>query len=185
MTILEEIKTNTQQRNAAFAAMTTMEKRVAIAQDVLKWIDSGILLPTPGTYFGQLSAVNLSDPVTAHCEIQPHLINAIEQVESCECCAKGMFFIAKVAGFDGLKFGGSEYTREIYYPDEESDAMRDMFGNDWNDIEIAFEAWVPFAWLNDCTTPEQRLRAICAYIIEHDGAFNINDWADQFLGEQQ
>ena len=143
-------------------AMPPGERAVAVAKDVIAQLKRKAFVATPNTYLfhdGDISHLMPEDDLRAH----------LAELGNCKVCAKGAIFLCSVRLFDQVTVGNND---SLY----NSRVVWDLFGDDANSIEYAFEGW------NDDYTPERefyaahpdpkrRLIAIMQNIIEHDGRF--------------
>ena len=171
--------------------LTAAEKRVAIAEDTIKWLNSRAIKATPGTYFG---APAKGIKVKSH---DDKLDVALKKTkEACKVCALGGLFYSMVRRFDKVTVGvgnidsrlNSDYflgvdgfgvfeELEKYFPHQQLAAIesafeqRDMF--EYEDHAKMSDA--EMVWSQDFTrgakTPADRLRAIMNNIIENKGKF--------------
>ena len=148
---LENLQKNIKSRNETFDAMTPAQRRVAVAKDVLEQVEVGVIIPEGGVYARIEKSNNLDywaglqQFVPLGADLQKVLLQDIE-MESCTCCGKGAFFIAKVLGYNhtnvGLVISDNVYSHEF---GEECtvNALQGVFTQrQLNLIENAFETSV-------------------------------------------
>jgi hypothetical protein len=120
---LKKIREHIAKRNEAFEAMTPEKKRVTVAKDVLKQLDTGRLKAKHGTF------LQLNGNVDAIFKAQDEgedLAVALTQVPTCTACALGALFSCTVERADeygsdirfsyGLDFksGGGKYLLQFF-----------------------------------------------------------------------
>jgi hypothetical protein len=161
MTTSNTIKKN----NAKFKKMSKAQKRVAIAKDVISFLELGALKAMCGRYVRPSKELSLQERCS---EVQANSLNWGE----CQVCAKGALFVAKVNRFDNCpawkfnSFGG------------DSEDMDGIFSYDqFSQIEYAFEGWDEFGWGWYSTYPNPKLRmiAIMKNIVRNKGTFKIDE----------
>jgi hypothetical protein len=151
------------ERNAEFAGMTKMEKRVALAKDVLTQMELQNFIPTPGTYIDSFGGYDKDEfGVTDYGK-------PIIQ-ETCNVCALGALTLSlldgdavnstgrnKVSCHDALDVAGLWSTKETEDIERafEGGHYRDAFGNYSHQPEAEF-----------------RMKEIMLNIIQNDGIFN-------------
>ena len=178
-------------KKATTKKLTAAEKRVAIAEDTIKWLNSRAIKATTGTYFG---APAKGIKVKSH---DDKLDLALEKTKgTCRVCALGGMFYSMVRRFDKVTVGignidsqlSSDYflgvdgfsvfdELEKYFSHQQLAAIesafeqRDMF--EYEDHAKMSDA--EMVWSQDFTrgakTPADRLRAIMNNIIENKGKF--------------
>jgi len=160
--------------------MTKSEKRVQIAQDVLKRLQ--FLNVQRGQY------IDIQKPLYKEIteDLQKHLTCGAKLEKKCDVCAKGAMFLSYVRFYD-------KYTLEDvawYYEDGENYAangaditfaMTDIFDREQLDlIEQYFESSKSVCWNNPChqhfyadkyPDAKDRLRAIMKNIVRNKGIF--------------
>lgn len=92
-------KTSVKKSNAKFKRMTAAQKRVAIAEDALKWIASGIFKPMSGVYLKQTDGKAMDRLFVANPQAQLRTVD----LGKCEVCAVGAMFVAKSNLFNAVK----------------------------------------------------------------------------------
>ena len=178
-------------KKATTKKLTAAEKRVAIAEDTIKWLNSRAIKATTGTYFG---APAKGIKVKSY---DDKLDLALEKTKgTCRVCALGGMFYSMVRRFDEVTVGignidsqpSSDYflgvdgfsvfdELEKYFSHQQLAAIesafeqRDMF--EYEDHAKMSDA--EMVWSQDFTrgakTPADRLRAIMNNIIENKGKF--------------
>ena len=144
--------------NEAFEAMTPAEKRVILAQDVLKWIAAGRIRPEQDSYIyvprhPKYADVNeLTFPELA------------EKAIECEVCAKGGLiyaaFVRKGRSMLDYRRGSTESQITEFFSADQADA-----------IEEYFEGWNDSPFYENFRDPADRLTALMQNIIDNDGEF--------------
>lgn len=126
--------------NAEFAAMSPPEKRVALAKDVLRWLEVGKFIPTHGTYL----CTDIMERITLE-DTERNLSEFLPKAEGCNVCAIGGLFYCAVLRADNLKVGNHamiedygdidfdnlninyhEYL-EQFFSDDQEDQIESMF----------------------------------------------------------
>lgn len=185
MTILEQIQQNIQKRNETFEAMTMMERRVAVAKDVLAMVAEELIEPVKGTYVAHMYVT----PEKKGCELQPYVLAELGKSKTykCSCCAKGAFFLAKIAGYNNVAastgLNAMYPTEPLGTRAEAGSGIEDVFDRfTWDSIERYFEGWHcdNDGWEEETERDEflktphsERLIAICNNIIENKGEFTL------------
>jgi hypothetical protein len=144
------------ERNAEFAGMTKMEKRVALAKDVLAQMEMKKFIPTPGTYLSSYAGMN--EDGTA------------KIAETCNVCALGALTVSLI---DGDAFSDYGENKVSCY------GVLDRAGlwtrSETENIERAFEGGYYSNSDGDYDhqpTAEFRMKEIMLNIIQNDGIFN-------------
>lgn len=179
------------ERNEAFAKLTPEQKRVAIANDVLGYLEAQRIKATPGTYMRLTGIGNVSD--------EEQICSVIATAANCNVCALGATFMAAVDRANALNIEHVGVSRwggdlEISYGDM-SDYLCQFFDEgQLLMIEAAFEGHDPhcdldddtldattrmFSWTEDAeggdaicaTPPADRMRAIMQNIVANNGRF--------------
>lgn len=168
-------------RNRAFMKLTPKQRRVAIAKEVLKWVPKGgkgRFVAIHGTYVDLAQAcVPKGRDVKKGLDLGIKLEKASVK-NPCYGCAKGAFFVARVAKFDG--FSCSQMVPNESYAGAEAceEACREEFPSDMFDaMERAFENFGFFE--KTYHNPNDRIRAIAQNIIRNRGDFSVAkemDW---------
>lgn len=98
-------------KNARFNRASATNKRIAIAQDVLKWIWDGKIIPYAGIYLSRFEALTKADMAKAETRVDGG---------KCRACALGALFachVERVGGVDNFWRGfGDERMREKLSP---------------------------------------------------------------------
>lgn len=181
----------TKERNEAFAKLTAEQKRVAIASDVLSYLDAKRIVALPGTY--------IRIPVVGDVSDEEQVCSVIAAAPDCKVCAIGATFMAAVERANALKIKDVDATRWTSELQISYEGMTEYLGKFFDDeqlllIEAAFEGYDPhgeidyeflddvtkmFVWTeNDdddgstcSTSPDDRMRAIMANIVANNGTF--------------
>lgn len=164
-----KIKREIARREKVWKKATPAQKRVLIAEDVLRQIDAGKMKATRGIY---VSGKSLSSPV------MPHLHGMRERfltLPDCRVCAHGALIVSCTLYANKATLRDNE--------DEFRDTSRHMsFANglekvfsrqDRRTIECHFEGWgnSGCAWGNRYRTARANLSAIMKNIIKNKGEF--------------
>lgn len=161
-------------RKVSFETMTPMQKRVAIALDVLAQIRIGRMVAMSGSYV---------DPgyfkrVVGDYNDVPF---DFAKTKKCAVCAIGSAVVAATAraparmfGALGDEFGDGYTSRERYV-----DALGPYFPDDvLAEMECAFERWgddgPAGTWLRGVASAKERLVAVMQNIVAHDGEFCVD-----------
>lgn len=152
--------TRIQQQNDAFLAMTPLEKRVAIAQDVLELMATQVTQVMSGCY---LAGKNLYLPKTGACQFgTPEGLRILQETE-CRTCAKGTLFLATVLR------GPPGRSAQSIYRSCEADMDAELVDqgifdrSTWDQIECAFEG----AWIQAEQAGQKQLRDDCLRFHHH------------------
>jgi hypothetical protein len=145
------------ERNAEFANMTKMEKRVALAKDVFSQLEMKKFIATPGTYinsFGGYENGDYTKPIV---------------LETCNVCALGALTVSLV---DGDAFNSDGHSRVSCHDTLAETGL--WTSSELEDIECAFEN----AYLTDdqgywdrSPPAEDRLKEIMLNIVMNNGEF--------------
>lgn len=160
-----------EEANAQFALLSDAEKRVAIAGDVIKWVQADRL---------NLRSTYWRLPEASDARPGADLRELLSDGQPCECCAKGAIFFAHVMRLDQVKtagLGGYASTCEMRV------AMPYFNNGSWDDVEFAFEAdnsygedwWRAFGVNETGDDRRELLTAICLNIIRNNGDFKIEE----------
>lgn len=178
---LSQLQERVRQSNEEFAAMTDAQKRVAIAQDVLKWLKLGKIGAMHMTYF------ELPRPVVGDLDQKDCKATLERKAGTCNVCAIGAAFYAAVRRADAVKIGelsshsGSAETLNQH-------AMRAylkvFFRPDQIIImERAFEGWQGYHnFFAKYRTADARLKAVMKNIIKNEGELKI---ATDYKGDDE
>ena len=145
-------------RNAEFANMTKMEKRVALAKDVLDQLELRKFIPTPGTYINSF-VVGYEDQ-----ERQTPII-----AETCNVCALGALTVSLIDGDAFNEYGNNQVSchdvlsKNNLWNREESYEIENVFENTYQYKDIARR--------NDYVEPEVRMKEIMLNIVRNNGEF--------------
>lgn len=149
------------QRNAEFAGMSVMQKRVALAKDVLSQLEMKKFIPTPGTYlnsFGGYEDGDYTKPIVQ---------------ETCNVCALGALTVSLI---DGAAFNDAGQTNVSCYGvlcDAGLWSIREV-----ETIERAFENghYRNFRgrWASQ-PDPETRMKEIMLNIVRNEGNFVVSE----------
>jgi len=182
--------------NEKFQKLSNSKKRVAIARDALRWLKSGAIKSTSGTYmtvrkWPKRKSVMATEPIGVDL-----LVNA-----SCEVCAKGALFLATVMRTNKTTLGkvvhsdsGDMCTKVCGEEDIFTDAMFDLIEGLFEDSFFAPETDLDMVWNNrfppSCNYNSQyskskfdneeyrdkmRLAAILVNIIQHNGELVVSE----------
>ncbi len=175
--IIEAINKANEKKNVAFSKMTMMEKRVALAQDVLASLKAEKYVAESGTY------VQL-------CNTERNVGNTIQNLlkegVQCNVCAIGSLFVSRVKMSktktmtnDSDKMVKSmrgifneKALRTLEYFFEGDDAASFFEEDEDGDADIASDAW---DFYRSHTNDENRLIAIMENIIANKGRFIYKD----------
>lgn len=149
----EQIKLN----NETFEKLSRNEKRIAIAKDVLKWIETGVFrVRKQNGYF------SLNESESEYYTTKEALSKSI-QSHGCTVCAKGAIFAANFLerGKGVSEWGGIQIDSASSYSDLVSEYFTSM---EWSKLEQAFE----YNAFGDDTGPES-LKLMMKSIIKHKG----------------
>lgn len=175
-------------RNYRFNKMTSEQKRVTIAKDVIALLNAEKLVASCGTYL-EFSDAKLKDkywgdgyedPKDGTADVKIHSL--IESSPSCEVCGIGACFVAAVRRADKCTVG------DMSNPNDDSfmrDYLKQWFSRDQIQlVEAAFETDSVFCYTQDedlveravafgfkFTNDSDRLKAIMENIIENEGIF--------------
>lgn len=159
-----------------FEEMTLTEKRVAIAEDVIRQIEMLEIIARCSVYLN----------ITTKNTDRGHLSELMQkdEIDSCRCCAKGALFMGyfnlnkeKKRSEDPVVINDMNFS-----PDQFEAPLRGIFSkHQWNLIESAFEAsdfmqgkgdaGRAIAFGNKHRGESRRMIAIMENIIENDGIF--------------
>jgi hypothetical protein len=177
-------------KNAKFAALGAAKKRVAIARDVLKWIGTGKLVPTAGTYLSS----RVYNPEQGYYADERRDETRVDGGK-CSACALGALFACKVEQVGGihdfwqvrthakLHDGLSDYfsaeqlwaiesafEQSFFFPDTYSSPWRTGYVGDEKQ-EYAYKCVQFCENLPDRYNDAVRMRAIMKNIIRNKGTF--------------
>lgn len=114
--------------NVEFARMTASEKRVAIAKDVIAWLNTGKIKASPGTYLEVTKAV--SDEATGD----------TVGIQKCNACALGAVFACAVEKVPTINLADAEEWGNEYAPEKMQELLSPYFSTEQlYTIENAFE----------------------------------------------
>ena len=149
--------------------MSDQNKRVQIAIDVIKQLNTKTIKASPGNYFSFDINVNSDNSLR-------HNINN----NQCDVCAKGAIFVSIVRLYKDLHNRGEGGYNKIF-KNVISRHSEDFFTKaQLSEIEHAFEGWITPTGINyypaRLLTPEKRMRMIMQNIIDNDGEFKGDDY---------
>lgn len=169
------VKKSVQSKSApkkTYAQMTRNQRKVAIAQDVIKQLhvlrikrNTGYVVPmdqngdrTDAWDIKALLDFGVTPQQIAH-----------KAKETCTLCARGAMMLCKVDKFNNFGFEDLNYLDDIS-DDTTTEALEDAFDEEeLGEIENAFESsWTHWAEIKD---DKDRLQAIMQCIIDHKGVF--------------
>ncbi len=157
------------QRNANYDAATPEKKRVMLAEEVLRLIDTGVALPEYGTYCRLRNAAGYEFTESA----QPYIA---EGGIRCDVCAKGAIFLAgisfknqfAIAELHSGRMGDMVRSNRCAAPDDRL-ALVELFGQDvLDDMESDFECE---RFEGVYTSDRAQLIRIMTNIIENNGTY--------------
>lgn len=174
--VMEAINNATKKKNESFGKMTMMEKRVALAKDVLASIKAKKYISSPGTYVSLIKNKCGYDDSIDHT-----MENLMDTQVTCEVCAIGSLFVSKFkltkkTEFDGMDdddmiasmsgIFGMKALRKLEYFFEGRD-VADEFSTDakLEDDVLSFTS------IKANRDPETRLVSIMQNIIDNNGNF--------------
>ena len=160
---IEKLNAKTIEGNKAFAKMGKMQKRVAIAKDVIASINSKKFKATPGTYC-QLK-LNEKHEFEKEGKVELQTLMETGVVEKCDVCAIGGIFASKVAI-------GNKFKVDIQAEDYWSDSQF-VIETDTDDDELLIENLKGIY-------NEEELRLIEYAFEGEDIGFRHNDESDEF-----
>jgi len=180
MSNVNELAVKIQKDNKAWKTMTRAQRRVAVAKDVIKWLDQDKLVASSGTYLfagygnddlSNLSSVRLNNP-------DGSFQDTLKTLPACEVCAKGAIFVCAVNRQN--KVTNAETGNWGWTGEEMRDKLRGLFSARQLDlIEAEFEGSYGYysrimEKTMDCDD-ESRMRAIMRNIIKNKGTFLRKD----------
>lgn len=142
-------------RNAAFARMTTVERRHAVARDALALMRVKGIVPTKCVYL-RVDADFVQTPTSASVEA------ATASFRECNCCQVGLMLLSYVRLFDGAEWRAYDMhgTLETIY-NETSVTLMEEFFEDMCAVDLG-------------GTPAQRMEAVPRAILAHPrGQFTL------------
>lgn len=159
---------------AEFWAMSNEDKRVAIASDVLRYLDAKKIEAETLVYLRFPRNGNLTKAGRIRVDKSADL--ALSEAAKCQVCALGACLYALVLRADQLTLGelgasksdnllhvGNCYTKNI---------LEELFAHEQlRDMEAAFEKWRRYSSMEG--TSDQRLRTIMKNIIRNKGTFKL------------
>lgn len=150
------------------------QQRIAIAQDVLKWLAQGTIVASTGIY---IESECDADKFIGYDNAQKHIK---QLVENCQVCAKGALFAGMVHRYNGV-------TIEQFFDYDGGKSKLDEFfeRNQLSMIEAAFEGWAyinrdggedelsdrVWEFYEKYEDAEDRMQAIMNNIIKNQGEF--------------
>lgn len=152
------------ENNEKFEQLSTNQKKVELAKDVILQINSGFFNVTRGTFFSKQSSIKSED-------LGEDLLLGTQ----CTVCAKGALFAAdimKKGNCSNDKFKVDKGNADVY------NRLGGIFTKaELDEIEVAFEMWIGhgysdayhFGTLYDSSA--ERLEAIMQNIIDNEGTF--------------
>ncbi len=161
--------TKTEKNNAKFDKMTPAQKRVAMAQDALKWIEAGALIPMKGLYVNTLSMdiYHRADDLDAVNADGSRKQARDVVLGPCNVCAKGALLIAKA-----VRFNNVTVLDLANYSDEQ---LTDYFTTSQiSQMEVAFERYDTW-WYDEYPDNKERLTAILKNVVRNKGQFEFDD----------
>lgn len=153
----------------SYKNMTREERRIAIAEDVIKHLDAMDIRSGYGYVVGSEQVMDNFDG-----EVNEKSSKKIaeEMKQSCAMCARGAMMICKIAKFDNYKFCYSEinntetlYALEDAFNYYELYEIEEAFENFYHDSNFTARYW------SDINDPKDRLLAIMQNIVDN-GRFN-------------
>lgn len=143
------------ERNTEFANMTVMQKRVALAKDVLAQLEMKKFIPTPGTY---LDSRDGTDNTTR---------------ETCNVCALGALTVSLIDGDAFTEWGGSNVscydvlTAAGLWTYKETEAIEHAF--EGAHYRNEYGEW------DGAPDPETRMKEIMMNIVRNEGNFVVSE----------
>lgn len=180
---LEKESRRVAKANKSFEKLSTADKRVQIARDVLAQLASKRLIATPGTWLAGSNEGNLFSKKDL--EKNPDLQKILKNTEECTGCALGGMFMCAVERADELKLGDlsveSQDMKQLQTEDV-FEYMEKFFSRDQLDaIESAFEQGDGASndldaedWLDGIEDAGERMRLIMENIVANKGEFRLD-----------
>lgn len=165
-----------------FSKMTKAEKRMAIAEDALKWLSLGKIGAISGNYFDSPEVNTELEKLTGRKTLDLQEILEKEGT-TCEVCAKGALFAADVLRRDNFRMGiNNIYIGSLTIEQKLADIFDPL---QLHLIEAAYEGVVVYgenempeilikksrAFYGKYSTSEARMIAIMKNIIKNKGEF--------------
>lgn len=169
---LEKLLAEAKEKEAKFLAATLEQQRVALAEDVIKYLGSAQIEACPGLYF---AADVLPSGVDARVAIleNPGM--------RCSVCALGSLFYAKVLAANGVRTEAWGFVRfdrrslEAIFEKSQLDLIESAFEqdamNNYSTDEVECEA--ASRTYEDVNRAEERMRLIMQNIVDNGGTFVV------------
>jgi len=167
-----------QKSNEKFQKLTNAQKRVQIAQDVIKSLNAGKLVAEQGVYVARNRPTKMLGTDLFDEEIVCELDTVLEKIPKCNVCALGGLFVEAVKRYDKIKtdeISAGPWQNELHY------YLKKFFSIDQlKMIEDAFESEGPNIYYGNhkalvfCHTikkPRDRMLKIMNNIVENNGTF--------------
>lgn len=170
---LSKMELQIKKLNAAYQKATPAQRRVMIAKDALKQIETGQINPMSGTYINLWGDGHVEEGKP----LQPVLLDEASAI-SCDCCAKGAMFISCVRlsnRYHGNPSGidSDEINSLVNWPKQNYDEIEAAFEGFYGD-KGQYSDWIP-KWEQKYPTDRERLPAILKNIIRNKGTFKKNE----------
>lgn len=142
-----------------YKLMTREQRKVAIAKDVIKQVNAGVLHAKDGCGY-LVTKRSMKEPVDIDKK------NALDVAKRCTVCARGALMISKISKFNDHVVASFDGFLPSW---ETSFALEDAF--DYTELRLIEKAFEN-EWSDRHPNPNDRLIAIMQNLIDHDGEFN-------------
>jgi hypothetical protein len=168
---IAELNKRIRRDNKAFAKMTPAQKRVAIAKDVIKHLNTKKLTARAGTYL-------ISYDMDFGDNGRRQVSTALKKVEDCEVCAIGAAFLCSVKKLNSVtasELFGADAVERLHLDDDPMRRYLKATGaftsNQLTVIERVFEGWQEYYGFNKgVIEDDERLRRTMQFIIDNNGS---------------
>lgn len=164
-------------KNEVFEKLTKAQKRVQIAQDVIKSLNAGKLVAEQGIYVTRNRKTKALGKELFDENVTCGLDTILEKIPKCNVCALGGLFVEAVKRHDKIttdEISSDPWQHELHYYLKKFFSVEQL-----RMIEDAFESEGPSMYGNDkaltfCNTlkkPRDRMLKIMNNIVENNGTF--------------